>query len=157
MISNFETLSPEEFSTLKKSVAWVALLIAGADGKIDSTEVSWASKIAKIRSYANPDELNEFYREVGVDFDEQLLGLIESTSKDPKERTGQAVDALTALNDILAKLHPRTAYKLYVSLKSFATHVAKASGGFLRMWSVSYEENKYINLPMITPIEYTED
>lgn len=157
MISNFETLSPEEYSKLKKSVAWVALLIAGADGKIDSTEISWASKIAKIRSYSNPDELNEFYREVGADFDEQLLNLIEVTSNDSKERTAQAVEELTTLNPILAKLHPRTAYKLYVSLQSFATHVAKASGGFLRMWSVSYEENKYIDLPMLTPIEYTEE
>ena len=157
MIANFETLSPEEFAKLKKGVAWVALLIAGADGKIDSTEISWASKIAKIRSYANPELLNEFYRSVGEDFDAQLLELIEVTSNDAKERSAEAVSALTEIDPILGKLDPLVGYKVYVSLKSFATHVAKASGGFLRMWSISYEENKYIDLPMLTPIEYVEE
>jgi len=157
MVTSFETLSAEEFGKLKKGVAWIALLIAGADGKIDSTEISWASKIAKIRSYANPDLLNEFYREVGEDFDENLMNLIETSPNEKDERSKLAVDAISELNPILAKLEPLVGYKLYVSFKSFATHVAKASGGFLRMWSVSYEENKYIDLPMLTPIEYVEE
>ena len=157
MITNFETLSPEEFEKLRQSIAWVALLIAGADGKIDSEEVSWASKIAKIRSYSNPNMLNEFYTEVGKDFDEQLVALVENSPRDTKSRSGIAVDKLSELNPIIAKLSPYMGYSIYESMKSFALHVAKASGGFLRMWSVSYEENKYVNLPMLDKIEYAEE
>jgi len=86
-----------------------------------------------------------------------LQALIENSPKDTKARSGIAVDKLSELNPILAKLNPLLGYKLYESLKSFALHVAKASGGFLRMWSVSYEENKYVDLPMLDVIEYVEE
>lgn len=157
MITNFETLTPEEFAKLKQGVAWIALLIAGADGKIDSSEVSWASKIAKIRSYAGPDLLIEFYNEVGKDFDPYLQSLIENSPKEIKARTSIAVDKLSELNPILSKLDQKIGALVYDSFVTFATHVAKASGGFLRIWSVSYEENKYIDLPMLDSIEYEEE
>jgi len=157
MITNFETLTAAEYEKLRKSVAWVAVLIAGADGKIDSDEVSWASKIAKIRSYANPDILNEFYQAVGKDFDSHLQNIIENSPKDTKARTQIAVDKVAEVDAIIAKLSPYVSYKIYDSLKSFATHVAKASGGFLRMWSISHEEDKYVNLPMLTEVPYAEE
>ena len=157
MTTNFEVLSTEEFAKLKHGVAWIAVLIAGADGKIDSEEVSWASKIAKIRSYSNPELLNEFYTSAGVDFDAQLQNLVESLPKEAKSRTAIAVDKIAELEPILEKLDSQLAALLYNSFKTFATHVAKASGGFLRMWSISYEENKYINLPMLTERVYIEE
>ena len=157
MITNFETLTQAEFDKLTHGVAWIAVLIAGADGKIDSTEVSWASKIAKIRSYAGPDLLNDFYTEVGKDFEKNVADLIENSPKDTKARTAIAVEKVAELNPILAKLDTQMGALLYESFTSFATHVAKASGGFLRMWSVSYEENKYIDLPMLDKIEYVEE
>ena len=157
MIANFEMLTPEEFEKLRQRVTWITIMIAGADGKIDSEEVSWASKIAKIRSYAGPDLLNEYYVEVGKDFNEHLEELVANSSKDLKVRTAIAVDKVAELNPILAKLHPRIGALLYDSFVTFAMHVAKASGGFLRMWSVSYEENKYIDLPMLDKIEFVEE
>jgi hypothetical protein len=157
MIKDFENLSTEEYDKLRKSVAWVALLIAGADGKIDSEEISWASKIAKIRSYSNPDLLNEFYQDVASDFDTYFADIIENSSKDTKTRTTIASDKIAEINPILAKLTPYISYNVYKSLTSFATHVAKASGGFLRMWSISHEEDKYINLPMLVEIPFAEE
>jgi hypothetical protein len=53
---------------------------------------------------------------------------------------------------ILAHLDNNLAHKMYISLKSFAEHVAKASGGFLRFATISGHERKWINLPMIEPI-----
>lgn len=156
MIKEFEILSAEEYEKLRQSVAWVALLIAGADGKIDSDEISWASKIAKIRSYANPDVLNDFYKDVGADFDAFLQEIVENSPKDTKTRSTIASDKIKELNPILDKLPPYLAYSVYKSLTSFATHVAKASGGFLRMWSISHEEDKFINLPMINEVPFAE-
>ncbi len=156
MNKGFENLSTAEYEKLRCSVAWVALLIAGADGKIDSEEISWASKIAKIRSYANPDSLTPFYQDVGKDFDEYFKGILDNSPKDTKTRTTIAVDKIAELNPILAKLSPFMAYSIYTSLQTFATHVAKASGGFLRMWSISHEEDKYINLPMLNEVPFAE-
>lgn len=157
MIKNFESLTSEELEKLRLGVSWIAVLIAGADGKIDSTEVSWASKIAKIRSYSGPDELQEFYENVYSDFGNKLPEIIENTPNDAKARTQIAVGKITELNAILAKLPNYIGALLYDSFVSFATHVAKASGGFLRIWSISHEEDKYIHLPMLEEITYHEE
>mmetsp|Transcript_23841 Transcript_23841/g.71138 ORF Transcript_23841/g.71138 Transcript_23841/m.71138 type:complete len:103 (-) Transcript_23841:2-310(-) len=98
MIKNFESLTAEEFEKLRLGIAWIAVLVAGADGKIDSSEVTWASKIAKIRSYAGPEELIEFYTEVGSDFATKLPELIENTPNDKKARTEIAVNKISELN-----------------------------------------------------------
>ncbi len=157
MIKNFESLSAEEFEKLRLGIAWIAVLIAGADGKIDSSEVTLASKIAKIRSYAGPEELIEFYTEVGSDFATKLPELIDNTPNDKKARTEIAVNKISELNPILAKLPNVIGALMYHSFVSFATHVAKASGGFIRIWSISHEEDKYINLPMLDEIVYVEE
>ncbi len=156
MAIGFENLTAQEYQKLIHSVAWVALLIAGADGKIDSEEITWASKIAKIRSYANPDELTEFYQDVATDFEEYFKSIIENSPKETKSRTAIASDKLSELNTILPKLPPYIAYSIYKSFQSFATHVAKASGGFLRMWSISHEEDKYVKLPMLEEVPFAE-
>ena len=157
MKTNFETLSATEYEKLRQSVAWVAVLIAGADGKIDSDELSWASKIAKIRAYANPDILHDFYQDVGEDFDEYLQSIIDNSPQDSNARTTIASDKIAEIDPILAKLSPYIASRVYESLKSFAIHVAKASGGFMRMWSISHEEDKFIKLPMLTEVPEVDE
>ena len=157
MKTNFETLSAAEYEKLRQSVAWVAVLIAGADGKIDSDELSWASKIAKIRAYASPDILHDFYQDVGEDFDEYLQSIIDNSPQDSNARTTIASDKIAEIDPILAKLAPYIAFRVYDSLKSFAIHVAKASGGFMRMWSISHEEDKFIKLPMLTEVPEVDE
>lgn len=152
----FEVLSEEEMQNLRHSVAWVTILIAGADGHIDSKELEWAKKIEHIREYSSPEELEDFYAEVGKDFNEFLINKVEETNQDKEGRMALATSKIEALNPILAKLHPKYGAAIYKSLVSFARHVAKASGGFLRMWSIGYEENKYIKLPMLQEITYEE-
>jgi hypothetical protein len=62
---------------------------------------------------------------------------------------------LTPLNDILAKLEPKVAAAMYDELKTFAKHVARASGGFLKMLSISHEERRWISLPMLREFTWT--
>ena len=40
--------------------------------------------------------------------------------------------------------------------RAYAEQIARASGGILRMMSVSKEESMFIGLPMIDPIFYEE-
>jgi hypothetical protein len=152
MNQRFEQLSEQEFDQLKDSIALITVLIAGADGKIDQEELDWAEKVAGIRTYSSTSALNSFYTEVGKDFDQKLKTYINELPGDTNQRTEAISAKLTALNPIFAKLDQALAYDLYVSLKSFGEHVAKASGGFMRFFSVSSEEKALMVLPMIDPI-----
>ncbi len=152
-MTSIENLEKSEQQALEASIAQVAVLIAAADGEVDEKETAWAEKITKIRSYSGPESLQDFYKRVGLNFENQFHHLLETLPPETEARLSELSNRLAGLNPILAKLDNDIAYDLYTSLTSFAQHVAKASGGFLRMWSISTEEKKYVDLPMIEPIE----
>lgn len=153
MIQEFEGLNQEEQQLLVDAIPMVTLLIAGADGKIDSDELEWSKKLTDIRGYAHPGPLNSYYDLIGVHFDDRLNTLMADLPEDTKGRQKMITEELTKLNDVLPKLEFNFAHNLYHSLTSFAQHVAKASGGFLGFASISKEEAALIDLPMIQPIE----
>ncbi|MFZ1581728.1 MAG: hypothetical protein WAT26_11320, partial [Saprospiraceae bacterium] len=62
---------------------------------------------------------------------------------------------LASLNPVLAKMEPFYAYKLYQGFLSFASHVAKSSGGIMGFFTINPAEAKLVKLPMLTPILYT--
>lgn len=148
----FSALSKDENKLLIETPALVTILVAGADGDIDEQELNWAEKLTHIRSYAKPEELNHYYEAVEAHFDSALEFYMDSLSKDQSERETQITDELRKLNHALSCLDNPTAFKLYESFVSFAKHIAKASGGFLRFGSISRDEKKWIGLPMINPI-----
>ncbi len=148
----FSALNQEQYSELKEALGLITVLIAGADGKIDEHELNWAEKLTSIRSYAEPEELNEFYESIEGNFSEKLDQLIKELPKDVDKRQEILAERLSSLNDILPLLDNETAYSLYESFLSFAKHIAKASGGFLRIGSISASEKKWLSLPMIQPI-----
>jgi len=157
MLDNFTGVTEAEKKQLVDAIAQITILIAGADGTIDTAETAWATKLTKIRSYANEEDLHEFYKIVGSDFSKNLDAMIVALPDGTEERTQALANTLTSLNTPLSKLPNAIGAELYRSYTSFAKHVAEASGGFLRMWSVSGEEKKLMHLPMIQPIELIED
>ena len=156
MTEYFKVLSPEEFDQLKDAISLITVYIAGADGDIDDDEIQWAEKVTNIRSYNLPEGLKGFYQEVGTEFADKLDQLKTSLST-VEARNEAAETRLSALNPILAKLSPKLGAELYKSYKSFAKHVAKASGGFFGFFSIGPKEAALLDLEMITPIEYDED
>lgn len=152
MTNIFDNLTSDQKQELKDSLSLVTILIAGADNEIDEQELNWAEKLTHIRSYAQPEELNEFYQEVEDNFTNRTAEFIENLSEDLGKRQEEISIKLTRLNDILPLLENKIAFQIYESLVSFAEHIAKASGGFLRFGSVSSEEKKWMSLPMITPV-----
>lgn len=157
MIDRFKSLNEEEFTQLKDAIALIAVLVAGADGKIDQTEMEWAEKITNIRSYSGPEVLQEFYEEVGKDFHEKILHFARVHGGDVTPRN-EAINAkLKSLNSFLAKLDEELAAHLYKSLVTFASHVAKSSGGILGFFSVSEAEKEVIELTMIDAIDFPEE
>lgn len=153
MLDAMQSLSTEEQAILLDTLPLVTVLIAGADGKIDKSETDWAKKLTDIRSYSNEPELNDFYEKVNRSFAEKVSWYISQLPDETDQGTQLISDKLSKLNNILPKLPQELAAKFYKSITSFATHIARADGGFLKMWSISKEEAKLVDLPMITPIE----
>lgn len=150
-------LAEEDKEILRSSISWITLLIASADGKVDADELAWAEKLTQIRSYTLPDNLQEFYKEVGASYQSKIDTLISELPEGNEAQIDFLSNNLTQVNQVLAKLDNKAAYTFYKSFTSFAEHVAKSSGGFLRFFSVSAEEKKLIDLPMITPIILEQD
>ena len=153
----FRHLTSTEYQQLKEAIPLITILIAGADGNIDAQEKAWAEKITNIRTYSVKEDFQEYYEEVGEDFQSRLDALIEELPKDSDQRNDFISQQLSLLNPVLQKLEAKDGHQLYVELVAFAEHVAKASGGFLKFWSVSAEEKKWIGLPMIDPIDWEEE
>ncbi len=153
----FKTLSAVEYAQLKEGVSLIAVLMAGADGNIEENEISWAKRVTEIRGFAEPNLLNSFYEEAHLDFSDNVSAWIDKLPEDNDESLRILSDRIAKLNPIMAKLDPHVGSQLYTSFKSFAAHVAKASGGFLRFFSVSGAEKKYIDLPMLDEIVFHEE
>lgn len=156
MTEHFRILSSSEYDQLKDMISYITFYIAGADGNIDEGEMEWAEKIAKIRSYNLPEDLRSFYSDVGVDFQEKLDYLKNSLSKDQEERMSYLAGKLAEINPILAKLDSKLGSELYKSFRSFAKHVASATGGFLGFFTIGPKEAELIKLSMINEISHEE-
>lgn len=142
---------------LKDAIPQITILIAGADGKISEDETSWAEKVTSIRTYSSPEEHQEFYREIGGSFQAHLEQMIKELPQDVGARNAKLSELLTRINGVLHKLEPKDAARMYKELRSFSDHVARSSGGFLKFWSVSAEEKKWVELPMIEKFEWKDE
>lgn len=153
MLDEFKGISESEYTQLKDAVAAITILIAGADGTIEEQETNWAVKVTKIRSYSLPRRLSTFYKEVGRSFKDDLEPLKSDFKTDPEGTMQRLKFHLASLNDVFAKLEDReVAYELYLSLRSFARHVARSTGGVLGWGSIGPEEDELIGLTMIHPV-----
>lgn len=156
MNAMFRDLSPIEYQKLLDAVPLIAILIAGADNEIDLKERTWAEKIVKIRSYHNHFDLKAYYKDVDSQFNDGFDRFLNELPSEADNRCNEISKRLTDLNAIFRKVSLRTASQLYGSYLAYAEQIARASGGILRMMSVSREENMWVGLPMLDPIFYDD-
>lgn len=155
MITEFEPLEESEVDLLLRAPLLVSILIAGADGKIDKSEVKEAIDLSRSKQKRARKDLIDYYREVGTDFEDKLKILISHLPTDVEKRSVEIEKELKGLNKILPKLDRTFAGELYVSLKDIAKKVAEASGGILGYMSIGYEESKFLDLKMVKdPAKY---
>ena len=152
-VKEFENLREDEIQVLLKAPVHVAILIAGADGKIDKSERKEAVEVARSRQSRAREQLVEYYKAVGESFEEEFNKLITSLPEDVKDRNSDLEQELRKLNFILPKIDRVFSIKLYASLKDLAKKIAEASGGVLGYLSVSYEEQTLMELKMINDPE----
>tara|TARA_Y100000385_G_C13054218_1_gene621207 strand:+ start:414 stop:902 length:489 start_codon:yes stop_codon:yes gene_type:complete len=150
-------LSNDQIQTIVDSFAYATVLIAGADGEIDSNELKWGSKLSHIRSYNDEYRLNDLFEEVEKSFQEKVSGIMKQVPGTVEDRYEWIKPNLSKLNEVLEQLDNTNAFSIYKSLLSFAKHIAKADGGFLGFGTISSEEHKLISLPMINEIIKEEE
>jgi hypothetical protein len=152
----FPELSAAENEQLNQAPALIAVLIGGADGKLDEQERIWAEKIITSRAYAKPESLQPYYKGVAVGFWNRVSELFTNYPKEIDARNLLISNQLAKLNPVLEKLDQKTGAAIYRSYKILADEVAKSSGGFLRFGAVSAAEDKWVGLPMLTEIHAPE-
>jgi hypothetical protein len=151
MIPELKKLSGEELETLIKAPLLVSILIAGADGQIDRSEIKGAIQSTRKKTQGN-SALKAFYEGVSEDFEDKLKVLIQGYPSNPSARCAQIENELSLLNPILTKVESKLANEIYQSLKTLALNTAKSSGGLFGFTSsIGPEEAKYVELPMIQP------
>ena len=149
MIKQFESLNDEEIELMGKAPILTAILIAGADNKIDKSEVKEALRISRYKPIKGRNLLVDFYKEISGDFEYNLIEEIASLPLEARKRNPFIISELEKLNKILPKLDQKFAIQFYESMKDIAKRIAKASGGVLGYISVDYEESKLMELKMI--------
>ncbi|MBK9336834.1 MAG: hypothetical protein IPM98_09685 [Lewinellaceae bacterium] len=152
MLEGFQHLTAEEMDTLVSTPVWITALIGSADGEIDHDERNWSDRLMRARTYSMPGLVSEYYRVVAEDFLGKLDRLMEVMPNDTDARSTELAEKIGTSNPILAKLDIELAATLYKSFAVLAKETAKASGGFLRIGSVSAAEHQWLHLPMLTPI-----
>lgn len=148
-IPEINMLSEEERDVMMKTPAFVALLIAGADSKIDRSEIQEAISVTKMKQNRARKELLNFYKAVAPDFEQTLNTLLKKMPAGPEERSKIIVEELKKLNVILPKLDKQFAVQFHQSMRDLAKKVAEASGGVFGYMAIGYEESKLIDLKMI--------
>ncbi len=149
MLKYTDKLTESERQLLFDALPLITLLIGGADGLLDEKEKEWSERVAQIRSYANPPELQDYYEKSGNIFRERLEYYIDEMPDDTKNRMEEISKELKKLTAILKKLREDHAVQLLASWRSYAKHVANASGGFMSYLREGPKEANYIDLPMI--------
>jgi len=149
MIAEFEGLNEQEQQLVMRAPVLVALLIAGADEKIDKAEKRRAAELIRLKHTTGREVLHAFYEEVGQDFEQKLEDEIGGRPKMSQERNQQICEELSKLNEVLPKMPYRFSNALYSSMKDLAKKIAEASGGVLGFMPIGYEESKLIGLTML--------
>lgn len=155
MTDYLKPLDENEVEILKRIPVLIAILVAGADDRIDRSEIKEALRISKFKPIKARNLLVDFYKEIEIDFEYNLIEEIASLPREARKRNPVIVAELEKLNKILPKLDRKFAIQYYESMKDIAQRIAKASGGILGYISVGYEESKWLDLRMIkNPARY---
>ena len=132
MKNKFDILNPSEKETLLKFPAYISLLAANWDGKIDEVEKRKAINFSHVKTYSSKDPvLKKFFTEADKFFEANFEDLDKQLPKE-KEARNEAIKAeLGKLEPIVLKLGREYAVKMHDSIKAFKEHVSKAHHGLL--------------------------
>jgi tellurite resistance protein len=157
MLNHILNLSDEEKALILNAPLYVSLLIAGADGHIDSDEKNRAIELIHTKTFSERYELREMYKTLDHNAAEEIRKMIAALPENTDERNKFLSDMLARLNNLFPKLDQSFAISLYENLRQFAHYVATSDGGWWGVGSVGPAEKVYVKLPMLNnPAESAE-
>ena len=122
-LNNFST---KEKEALLKFPAYISLLAANNDGKLDKSEKKSAIKFSHIKTYSSDPLLTEFYKEADIVFERNIEQLDEALPDEKDQREAIIKNELLKLEKIVLKLEKDYALTMHRSMNSFKDHVSKA-------------------------------
>lgn len=153
MPKEFNVLNEAEIKLMLDAIPLITMLIAGADGEMDKNELGSAEKMMKVRSYDFNSQLKEYFKSVGEQFSDRMEKFDKELPKDTDARISAIAEMLSGLNPILQKMDDFDAAIYYKNFRTFAKHVAQASGGFMRYMTIGPQEADVVELPMLEVFE----
>lgn len=122
----FENLTTHEYESLLTFPAYISLLAANADGRLDETEESSAIDFAHIKTYSSDPLLVDYFNEVHQTFSITLNALNKTLPFGKTNRENAIKKRLVELEEIVNKLDPDHGDIILKSMQSFKDHVSRA-------------------------------
>ena len=144
-----ETLTQPEIQILNEAIPAIAYLVGFADGNFDEEEKVWATRLAAIRSFSGDKMLRSFYETVEQNHTVLCETIKAGLTNDISKNQVYLSEKIERVNPILAKMDIKAAKHLHESYVTYATQIARTTGGFLGMGAISGEEARVIELSMI--------
>ena len=122
----FKELTESENEAPLKFPAYISLLTANKDNKLDEAEKKSAVKFSHIKTYSCNPLLSEFYEEADRVFENNIQELNEKLPVEKEQRDAAIKKELVSLEKIILTLGKDYTSAMHHSMKSFKDHVAKA-------------------------------
>ena len=122
----FKKLTESENKALLKFPAFISLLAANSDNKLDESEKKSAIKFSHIKTYSCDPLLAGFYKEADNVFEKNIQQLDKDLPIEKAAREAALKNELRNLETIVLKLGEEYVAIMHRSMKSFKDHVSKA-------------------------------
>jgi Fe2+ transport system protein B len=122
----FKNISAQENEELLKFPAYISLLAANSDDKLDEDEKMAVVKLSHTKTFSCDPLLTEFYKEADKVFENNINHLDRDLPKEVKNREAVIKSELLKLDKIVLKLGKEYAETMHSSMNSFKEHVSKA-------------------------------
>jgi hypothetical protein len=122
----FKQLSFHDNKTLLNLPAYIALLAANADGKLDEDEKLASIEYAHIKTFSFDPLLDTFYKEVDRIFEITLMQLNKQLPKGKKNREIAIKNELSDIKKIVSKLDSKQVSVIHHNMNALIEHVSRA-------------------------------
>jgi hypothetical protein len=130
-LKSFKKLSIIENKKLLKFPAYITLLAANSDGRLDKEEKKTAVKFSHIKTFSSDPLLADFYAMADKNFEKNIEELDHDLPRGRDKREKAIKIELAELEKIVAKLGEEYVSVMHRSMKSFKEHVSKAHHNIL--------------------------
>ena len=130
-MNHFKRISAQEYEALLKFPAYISMLAANSDDKLDVPERKAAIKFAHIKTFSCEPVLAEFYMDADKVFEHNINEIDQDLPGETDRREAAIKNELLNLEKIILKLGQKYASAMHRSMKSFKEHVSKAHNNVL--------------------------